>query len=165
MMYLLNKRPNNTVLSLIFIAVGLFFLLCTSCENDKPKMKIEKPSNLLERKTFEAILWKFYLIEGDVRFQIRSANFDSLRTRTTAEMNELYRKNNTDHEQFMKSYAYYMNDPILSEEIMKNIVNQLVEIQAKEEAKEREKDSATRQKDSIIQIEKLIKNIIRIKHK
>ena len=137
---------------------------------------MEKPKNLLERKTFETILWNVYMIEGDVRFRIRSENFDSLRLQTTVAINEIYKKNNTNHNQFMQSYIYYMNDPDLSSEIMKNIVNRLVELQAKEEAKQREKDSIAsinrviekdslvsikfRAKDSIIFINKLFRNTI-----
>ena len=123
--------------SLIFSAI--FFLLCTACQNGK--IKEETPQDLLEQKTFESLLTELYLVEGDVRFRLRNANFDSLRTTTTAEINAMYEKYNTDHEHFIKSYAHYTKDPVLSEEMMNNIVNQLVEKQAKEEAKQREKDS------------------------
>jgi hypothetical protein len=118
---------------LLFIAAGLFFLLCLSCQSGKTK--IEKPKDLLERKAFEAVLLDVYLIEGDVRYRIRMENFDSLQTRITAEVNAMYKKHHTSHEQFMSSYAYYVKDPNLSEEIMKHTVDKLVDLQAKEEAK------------------------------
>ena len=152
--------------------IGIFFLtlilFCLSCEGEKAK--IEKPKKLLERTVFEKILWESYMIEGDVRLRIRSENFDSLRLQTTAALNELYKKNNTDHEQFMESYTYYMNDPDLSSEIMEKIVNQLVELQAKEEAKQKEKDSIAlanklNRKDSLLPVNKLIKSIVKVKEK
>ena len=131
-MYLRNKRQGSPLL--ILVVAGLFFLLCPSCENAKET--VEKPANLLEQKTFETVLLETYLIEGDVRFRIRNERLDSLRIRITAEMNAMYKENGTDHEQFTKSYIYYMNDPVLSAEIMKSITNQLVEMQAREEAKQ-----------------------------
>ena len=154
-------QRNRLVLSFFL----LFTLLCASCEDEKNR--IEKPNDLLERKSFETILYRVYMIEGDVRFRLRSENFDSLRMQTTVAMNEMYRKNNTTHEQFMKSYAYYMNDPDLSSEIMKKIVNQLIELQAKEEAKQNENDTVAKQNenDSIAAINKLIQNLVRIKDK
>ena len=131
-MYLLNKRQNNIILMII----GLFFLSCTACENKKERL--EKPIDLLEKKAFEAILLEVYLIEGDVRFHLRNEHLDSLRIRITTQMNAMYKENNTDHEQFTKSYIYYMNDPTLSAKIMKNISNQLVEMQAKEEVRQKD---------------------------
>ena len=87
---------------------------------------------------------------------------------TTAALNKIYKKNNTDHKQFMTSYSYYMNDTDLSSKIMENIINQLVELQAKEETKQKEKDSIVlanklNGKDSVLHINKLIKTIIKVK--
>jgi hypothetical protein len=133
-----SKKIKITLTVSMVIAVGVvisLFPLCTACENGK--IKREKPDDLLEQKTFDSVLWDLYLIEGNARFHLRSEQFDSLRKNTTAEINAMYEKYNIDHERFMKSYAYYMKDPVLSEEIMKNIVNQLVELQAKEEVKEK----------------------------
>lgn len=140
-MYLLSKQKNSTLYSLIFIAIGLFFLLCTACENEKET--VEKSNNLLEREVFETVLLELYLIEGDVRFRIRDEHLDSLRIRVSTETNAMYQEHNTNHEQFTKSYIHYMNDPTLSAEIMKNLSNQLVEMQAKEEA--RGKDTVLKQ--------------------
>ena len=130
--------PNGIIRKLlIFKCLCLFFLLLsTSCENEKGK--IEKPNNLLEREAFESVLQEIYLIEGDVRFRLRDEHLDSLRTRISTEINAMYQEHNIDHEQFTKSYLYYMNDRTLSSEIMKNLSNQLVEMQAKEEAKEKD---------------------------
>jgi hypothetical protein len=133
----------------------LFSLLFSSCGNKKTM--IEKPKDLIERQAFEKILMEVYLIEGEVRANIRVDHFDSLRLRTTAELTAMYEKNGITHEQFMNSYAYYVKNPELSEEMMKNIVNQLVEMQAKEEAKQKEKDS--------IEVSKIkIENILKGKH-
>ena len=153
-MYLLSKQ-NSKIISLIIIAIGLF-LLCSSCENGK--IKKEKPSDLLEQKTFDSLLWELYLIEGDVRFRLRNENIDSLRIRITSEMNAAYEKHNTDHEQFLKSYAYYMKDNDLSEKTMKDIVNQLVELQAKEEVKQKEKDSLRIEAEKILPLLDSVKN-------
>ena len=119
--------------------IALFFLLFISCQN--ATIQKEKPKDLLEQTVFESLLMELYLIEGDARSQLRNPNFDSLRTKITNETNAMYTNYNTDHEQFLKSYAYYMRDAALSKAMMENIVNQLVELQAKEEAKQRETDS------------------------
>ena len=135
-MYALNKQQNSAFSLGIFLVAGLFFLLCSlcaSCENEKTVQ--EKPDNLLELTAFESILCELYLIEGNVRFHLRNTHFDTLRTETSTEVNVLYKKYNLNHEQFLKNYTYYMNNPNLSTEIMKNITNRLVELQAKEEAK------------------------------
>ncbi|MCL2130940.1 MAG: DUF4296 domain-containing protein [Lentimicrobiaceae bacterium] len=136
---MIEGRVFRSVYNVAGVFLLLFVMLCVSCENEKTKMA--KPKDLLEQKAFEAVLWEVYMTEGDVRFRIRNENFDSLRLQITASMNEMYQKNGTDHQQFISSYTYYMNDPDLSVEIMKSIVNQLVELQAKEEAKQKEKDS------------------------
>jgi len=155
-MYYINKQHGTTFFSLILTAIGLFLLSCTACQSGK--IKEEPPSNLLEQKTFESLLTELYLIEGDVRFHLRSEHFDSLRMRTTAEINGIYQKYNIDHQQFMENYAYYMQDIDLSEKIMQNIVNQLNERQSKEETKEKatakEKDSLATKIDTAL-IEKL----------
>ena len=161
----MNRIQSSAILAIIGLFLSLF---CTACGGEKTK--IEKPKNLLERTVFEKILWEAYMIEGDVRLRIRSENFDSLRLQTTAALNELYKKNNTDHEQFMKSYTYYMNSPGLSSEIMEKIVNQLGELQAKEEAKQKENDSIAlanklNGKDSLLLVNKLIKTIVKVKEK
>jgi len=106
--------------------IALFSFLFISCENGV--IRKEKPKDLLEQASFESILWELYLIEGDVRSRLRDTHFDSLRTKTTAEVNALYEKYNLDHDEFMKNYAYYMQDPNLSAEMMKNIVDRLVEL-------------------------------------
>jgi hypothetical protein len=142
-MYYRKKQHHTTSFLLIFRVIGIFFLLCTACQNGK--VKEETPQDLLEQKTFESLLTELYLVEGDVRSHLRSEHFDSLRMRTTAEINAVYQKYNIDHKQFLKNYAYYMQDLDLSEEVMKNVVNQLTELQAKEEAKEK---AATKEKDS-----------------
>ena len=127
-----------------------------------------KQNDLLDRKTFEKALLDMYLVEGFVRFKIREAHFDSLRVAAMTEMNALYEKHNTQHEQFIESYAYYMNDPDVSAEIMKNLVNQLVELQAKEEARQKAKDSVAianrlTEKDSVFPVNQLIKTIVKVK--
>lgn len=117
---------------LIFLIVGMVF----SCGNEKTKM--ENPNDLLKKEVFEAVLMDVYLVEGNVRSRIRNENIDSLRMLTTTELNKVYAKNNITHEQFLKNYIHYMNDLKLSVEIMKNISNELIELETKEEIKQKD---------------------------
>ena len=153
------KKPHGKPLEFVrkscILFLLVFSLVFSSCGNKKTM--IEKPKDLIERQAFEKILMDVYLIEGEVRSNIRVEHFDSLRLWTTAELTAMYEKNGITHEQFMNSYAYYVKNPELSEEMMKNIVNQLVEMQAKEEAKQKEKDS--------IEISKIkIEDVLKRKH-
>lgn len=148
-MMIFNIKNTCKIILLPVVVIGLLFLNA-ACGGSKSK--IAKPNDLLERSVFEKTLLDMYLVEGFVRFKIRDVHhYDSLRVLAMTEINALYKKNKTHHEQFISSYTYYMNDPVISAEIMQNVVHQLVELQAKEEAKVKEKEKAKEKQDAQMQ--------------
>ncbi|MDR1792318.1 MAG: DUF4296 domain-containing protein [Bacteroidales bacterium] len=111
----------------IFVGILLAIFCCGGCRQSE----VKKPDNLLEMTVVENILLDLHLTEATVRVKMFNQNEIDMNKWQKNEIVDLFKKYNTDYQQFEKSLNYYMSDKKKSKKIIDNIVNRLVKMQAK----------------------------------
>ncbi len=106
--------------SLLFVCL-CFLLACSSQSNKKI------PEDVLPEESMEKILTDMHIAEGFLT--ARPASIDSLKQLGVSYRDEVYRKHNTTHEQFLSSYDYYNHHPVLLDSIYSKVITKLSELE------------------------------------
>lgn len=113
--------------SALYLTAIIFVSISFSCHRGDGK----KQTNLLSKQVVEDILLEIYLIEAKAKVIIFNEPADKIRTELNHEMKNLFQQYNTNYEQFINSYSYYMSDSKISKKMMSDITNRLIVMEAK----------------------------------
>ena len=111
----------------LYLITIIFVCISFSCQRGDEK----KQSNLLSKQVVEDILLEIYLIEAKAKIIIFNQSTDKIRMELNHDMKNLFKKHNTNYEQFINSYSYYMSDGKISKKMMSDITNRLILMEAK----------------------------------
>jgi len=87
--------------------------------------------DILSKQQVEDILLEIFLIDTKAKVIIFNEPADKVRMQLNYDMKNLFEQYNTNYEQFMGSYSHYMKDASISKNMMSNITNRLIVLEAK----------------------------------
>ncbi|MBP9187768.1 MAG: DUF4296 domain-containing protein [Bacteroidia bacterium] len=103
-----------------YIFIAICVVMFSSCGNNT---KNEMPVNLLSQQQMEAVLYDMHLAEGLLSVEPSSA--DSTARRALGLYDLIYKKHQTNKQQFKESYMYYTNNPKLLDSVYTRIIERL----------------------------------------
>jgi hypothetical protein len=104
----------------LFGAICLMLILACG-KTDKNAI----PPDVMNKEQMENILYDMHLAEGIVGYQ--SSGLDSNARKVLGYYEQIYKKNNLTKEQFIHSYDFYIQHPVMLDSIYSNIITKLSE--------------------------------------
>ena len=86
------------------------------------------PTGLLPHTEFKSILTELQLSQAAI--ELKNAGTDSSAFLTTVEYHSILDRHHTNSAQFRNTYEYYLTQPALMDTTLKQIVNDLIEMEA-----------------------------------
>jgi hypothetical protein len=114
------------IFTLLVLGVSVF-----SCMNKASS----PPKHILPKHVMEDILVEMCLIEGEMKVLVFTYPIEDLKTRMNTKMEDVFKENNTNYDNFTESFSYYMSDSKSSKKIMENVTNRLIKLQTEETGK------------------------------
>jgi hypothetical protein len=126
-----------------FLLAILFIVVFSSCNHTRP----QKLENLpMKEQLIEDILVEMYLLEGKTKVYLYQTTPDSLKVWVNNEVEQLFKRYNTNYKQFSDSYFHYMGDALMSKKIMTNVTNRLILLQTEQIGNSKQIDSLNKKK-------------------
>ncbi len=82
------------------------------------------PDGIYPREKMESVLWDMMLADRfSAQFLLKDSAKIDVKLETMKMYNQVFKMNNTTHEEFVKSYKYYLNRPDLTKTIFDSLAS------------------------------------------
>lgn len=100
----------------LFILGLMFFAACTNTT--------KVPEGIYPREKMENVLWDMIIADRfSAQFLLKDSSKIDVKLETMKMYNQVFKMNNTTHEEFVKSYKYYLNRPDLTKTIFDSLAS------------------------------------------
>ncbi len=107
---------------LIITVICIFFLMLQSCNRKKNEaITMESSENIIKRENLTLIIKDALLLEAALYFKANQGA--DIKTMTTIYYNELFRKHNTDRNQFFSSIKYFVQNGNEDDNFFTEVIN------------------------------------------